>query len=249
MRLFNRTLTLKKTRDYSASKNPQLTVVFLHGVASSSDAFRNTLKYLDGVVSMRNIRFVTFDLLGAGKSYASDKLNYDIKEQVEALHNSILKLKLKTPLVLVGHSMGGLIALNYADKFKKSVKKLIMVSPPLYTEKDLSHPAFKEAVKGFEEFAGARHKGATSKKQFKNSMDKIVLTDKNYKLAEKITTKTILLYGDLDQFILSYNVPVLLKENPRHLTAIKTIGAHPMSRDKYHKLVPILEEMLNAKNL
>ena len=92
MFLFKRPLTLKKTRDYSQSKNPRLTVVFLHGIASTSDAFRNTLKYLDGTPSMRDIRFVTFDLLGAGKSYASNKLNYDVKEQVEALHEAISSL-------------------------------------------------------------------------------------------------------------------------------------------------------------
>ncbi len=245
MFLINKPLTLKKKRDFCLSKHPRLTVVFIHGVASSSEAFKNTLNYLSGTPSMRDIRFVTFDLLGAGKSYTSDKLEYDAKEQVEALHNSILKLKLKTPLVLVGHSMGSLVALNYVNTFKKSVKELIMASPPLYTEKDLNHPAFKEAVKRFEDFVGNRHKGMTSKKQFKNSMEKIVLTDKNYKLVSKITTKTILLYGDLDQFISSYNIPALLKANPKYLSAIKTIGAHPMSRDKYQKLVPILEEVLN----
>ncbi len=244
--LMKKPLALAKTYDSCPSRKPKLTVVMLHGIASSSDAFKNTIKYLSGTPSLRDVRFVTFDLLGAGKSYASNELIYDLKEQLEALHNSILKLELKTPLVLIGHSMGSIIALNFADTFKKSVKKLILASPPLYTEKDLNNPAFKEGVKLFEKFVGARHKGSTDGKQFKNSMDFVVLTDKNYKVLSKITTDSLILYGDQDQFVSSYNINKIAKENPKRISVIKTIGAHQMSRDKYHKLVPILEEVLNA---
>lgn len=244
--LMHKPLELKKIRDFCPSGKPRLTVVFIHGIASTSDAFKNTLKYLSGIPGLSDIRFVTFDLLGAGKSYTSDELEYTLKDQIEALNNSIMKLNLKTPLVLVGHSMGSLISLNYANTFKKAVKKLILASPPLYTDKDLKHPAFKEAVKVFEKVVGARHKGSTDSKQFKKSMENIVLTDKNYDVLGSITTDSVILYGDQDQFISSYNIPKLLKENPKRITAIKTIGAHPMSRDKYHKLAPILEELLDA---
>ena len=44
------------------------------------------------------------------------------------LNNSIEKLKIgDTPLVLVGHSMGTLIAVRYADTYKKSVQQLILI--------------------------------------------------------------------------------------------------------------------------
>ena len=243
--MLKKPLVLKKTRDFCPSKKPKLTVVFVHGIASTSAAFKNTIDYLSGTNSLRDIRFVTFDLLGVGKSYSSDKLEYTLGEQLEALHNSIAKLKLTTPLILVGHSMGSLISLNYADKHKKAVKKLVLASPPLYTKKDLEHPMFKEQAKIFEKVVGAKDKSAADKKQFKNSMTNIVLTSKNIDVLSKITTKTIILYGDMDQFIASYNIKPLLKENPKYLSAIKTVGNHPMSRDKYHKLVPILEELLN----
>ena len=240
-----RPLEMKKTRDFCVSKNPKLTLVLIHGIASNSSTYVNTLKYLEGTTSLKDVRFVTFDLLGAGKSYTSDALNYDLKDQLEALHNSILKLRLKTPLVLLGHSLGSLIALNYADTYKKSVHHLILVSPPLYTETDLAHPALKEGVKAFESVVTAKDKNAAAQKQFKNSMNYIVLTKKNFDVASKLATKTTIIYGELDQFIAPYNIAAVQKLNPKHLSVVKTIGHHHMSRDKYHKLVPILEEDLN----
>ncbi len=119
-KIMKRPLELKKTRDFCPSKNPRLTIVMIHGIASSSNAFRNTISYLSGTSSLKDVRFVTFDLLGAGKSYASDKLDYSLKEQIEALHNSIAKLNITTPLVLLGHSLGSLISLNYADSYKRA---------------------------------------------------------------------------------------------------------------------------------
>ena len=107
--MWNKELVLKKTHDFSAVKDPKLAVIFIHGIASDSSTFKNALRYLEGTRSLKEVRFVTFDLLGSGKSPKSAKLNYDYKDQLEALHNAISKLKLRVPLILVGHSLGTFI--------------------------------------------------------------------------------------------------------------------------------------------
>lgn len=244
--MFNRKLILKKTHDYLAVKEPRLTVVFVHGIASDSSSFANAIKYLEGTTSLRDVRFIAFDLLGSGKSHSDDKLNYDYKDQLTALHNSIEKLNIKTPLVLVGHSMGTLIVTRYANTYKKSVKHLILVSPPIYTTEDLENPAFAAAIKVFKDAVSVKNRNILDEKSFNNSMSKIVLDKKNYKTLAELKTHTTLIYGELDQFIASYNIPKILKENPKYLTAIKTIGRHSVSRDKYIKMVGVLEEILNA---
>ena len=244
--MFKRKLSLKKTHDFSATKNPRLTVAFIHGIASDSSSFNNALKYLEGTTSLKDIRFVAFDLLGSGKSRSSDKLNYDYKDQITALHNSIQKLKIKTPLVLVGHSMGTLIATRYADTYKKSIKHLILISPPVYTEDDLVNPAFIAAIKVFKDAVSLKNKKILEEKSFNESMNKIVLDKNNYKTLANLKTYTTLIYGDTDQLIAPYNIPKILKQNPKYLSAIKTIGRHSVSRDKYTQMVNILEEVLNA---
>ena len=44
--LLRRPLELTKTHDYCAVKNPKLTVVFIHGIASDSSSFTRALNYL-----------------------------------------------------------------------------------------------------------------------------------------------------------------------------------------------------------
>ena len=244
--MFHKKLILKKTHDYCAVKEPRLTVVFIHGIAADSSSFANAIKYLEGTTSLKDIRFVTFDLLGSGKSRSDDGLNYDYREQITALHNSIEKIKLTTPLVLVGHSMGALVVTQYAGTYKKSTKHLILLSPPVYTGEDLTNPAFRRGIELFRDAVSLKNRKILETKAFNNSINNIVLDEKNYDTLANLKTHTTLIYGDADQFIGAYNLPKVLRENPKYLKSIKTIGRHGISREKYSKMVSILEGILNA---
>lgn len=243
-------LVLAKTHDYAAAKEPKLAVVMIHGIASDSATYHEALEYLENNRSLNEIRFITFDLLGSGKSLKSDELNYDYHDQVTALHNSIRALKLgKTPLVLIGHSLGTFIVTKYAATHEKTVQSLILVSPPIYTPEDLDNPAFAAGMKMFRDAVGLKNHKILEDKAFNNSMDRIVLNRNNYQTLSEIKVPTVLIYGVADQLIASYNVPKVLKDNSKYVKAIKTNGRHGITEDKYRKIGKILEEALNAQDI
>lgn len=247
--MINKKLYLEKTYDYSASDTPKLTVVLIHGIASDSSIFTDFLKYLSGIDSLKSVRFVTFDLLGSGKSLKNDDLNYDYDDQLTALNNSIRQLNSEGPIVLVGHSLGTFITTRFAGKHEDLVKHLILISPPIYTILDLENPAFKVALETFKNVIGAKSPEVLKEKSFNNSMEKIVLDKNNYQTLAKIKVPTELIYGEGDQLIASYNMPRILKDNPEYIKATKTDGRHGVTPDKYPRIVEILEEILNVKDI
>lgn len=237
-------LKLSKTYDNCPSGEPKLTLVFVHGIADDSSRFVRPISYLEGTTSLRDIRFVCFDLLGSGKSTKSDKLNYDFKEQLEALKNSIEALKIKTPLVLVGHSMGCLISSRFADLHKRMVKELILISPPVFKPEEFESPKFTAGKEGFRQLMILKDSKYRKDKAFNNELEKIVFNKHNYSVYTRLTKPTTIIYGAADKIIATYNIPGLVKTNP-NITAIKTPGTHGVGHDKYPKLVPILERILN----
>ena len=104
-------------------------VILVHGIASSSITFQELVPRLTDAH-----RVIAVDILGFGGSPAPADATYSIDEHARALRATIRSLKLRAPFVLVGHSLGSLIAARYAAENPASVAKLILVSPPVYLE-------------------------------------------------------------------------------------------------------------------
>lgn len=236
-------MKLAKTHDDCKSNKPQLTVVMIHGIASDSNTYNEALEYLEGIDELRNVRFVTFDLLGAGQSPKDDTLDYNYDDQLGALGESIRALEVNTPLVLVGHSLGTLITARYASKHPDKVDQLILIAPPIYTDEDLTRPEFKIGMEAFKNLIGMKNPQILKEKAFVNSMNNIVLDKNNYRVLTKLTVPTVLIYGDDDQLIASHNIPGVLEMNQK-IQSVKTQGKHGVSRDKYVELEKLLKTYL-----
>src|SRR5690554_4342398 len=98
-------------------------VVLIHGIASSSVTFENLVPLI-----IDTHRVVTIDLLGFGQSPAPDAATYTIEEHVDSLARTLDTLGLRDDFVLVGHSMGSLIATRYAVRQSHKLEKLVLVS-------------------------------------------------------------------------------------------------------------------------
>jgi len=102
-------------------------VVMLHGIASSSVTF----EFVVPLVAPTH-RVVAIDLLGFGGSPAPADADYTLDDHVAALSRTIDALRLPGRFVLVGHSLGALIATRYAASHPGRVGRLVLVSPPIY---------------------------------------------------------------------------------------------------------------------
>jgi pimeloyl-ACP methyl ester carboxylesterase len=122
-RLFGRPPLLHVAED--AGHGPP--VVMIHGIASSWVTFERLIPLVEP-----HHRTIAIDLLGFGGSPAPPDATYTIDEHVAALRRTIAALRLREPFVLIGHSMGSLIATRYAALHPRRLSKLVLVSPPVY---------------------------------------------------------------------------------------------------------------------
>ncbi len=137
--------------DTGAGEPPLL---FIHGWTCNRTNWRDQMPYL-----AKKHRVVAVDLRGHGESDKPDQ-DYTIEGFVDDVAWFIDKIGLEHPVV-IGHSMGGVIALNLARKHPKLVSAIVMVDSPIMPFPDavrrmvdqilagLQTPAYAAVAEGF----------------------------------------------------------------------------------------------------
>jgi len=94
-------------------------LIILHGLFGFSDNWQTHAKKLADYY-----RVILVDLRNHGHSPWSEEFSYDL--MCEDLNELILENNLLNPII-IGHSMGGKVAMTFAQKHPKSLEKLIIV--------------------------------------------------------------------------------------------------------------------------
>lgn len=102
-------------------------IILIHGIASSAVTFRRVVPLLQD-----RYRCISLDLLGFGESPTPVDATYTVEEHVAAINATIRSLGLSAPFILVGHSLGSLLAVRFAAQYPAQVSRLVLVSPPAY---------------------------------------------------------------------------------------------------------------------
>jgi pimeloyl-ACP methyl ester carboxylesterase len=113
-------------------------IVILHGIFGSSDNWLTQAKILSS-----HYHVYSLDQRNHGQSPHDDRFDY--KVMVDDLEKFIADHKLKDPII-IGHSMGGKVAMNFAVAHPEKLSKLIVVdiSPRPY---NLEHYVIIEGLK------------------------------------------------------------------------------------------------------
>ena len=114
-------------------EDADLTVVFAHGYMQDMGTFyfqRKAIAELDR--DGTSLRAVFYDQPGHGRSGALPRTEYSIEDLAEVLHDVLAAVAPRGPLVLVGHSMGGMAVQAYArlhpEDFHQRVKGVAFLS-------------------------------------------------------------------------------------------------------------------------
>jgi pimeloyl-ACP methyl ester carboxylesterase len=232
--------------DKQPTKKPRATVLFLHGIGNSGDAWKTIIQDLPD-----DIRVVVIDLLGFGKSPSPSWAVYNAKTQAKSVAATFLKLGITQPTIIVGHSLGALVAVEAAKRYPFAVRSLILCSPPFYKESEQQRrliPQYDSFLKQIyslakkhpNEFVAisqlAVRLGLVNKSYnvthettpiYMNALTASIINQTTLYDAVRLTTPTRILYGRFDPMIIFSNLRWLAKNNP-HVTLKAILAGHEM---------------------
>lgn len=100
-------------------------LIFIHGWLGSWRYWWPSMQAMSS-----QYRSFAFDLWGFGDSSKAPDM-YSVPAYVDMLNQFITQLGVAPPVVLIGHSLGGVVALHYTQQFSENVDKVITVSLPV----------------------------------------------------------------------------------------------------------------------
>lgn len=267
-RLLNIPVRLKVAKDNKA-KSPELTVIFLHGIAATSKTWQTVFNKFNKEKDLKSVRMIALDLLGFGKSLKADWLDYDYMEYGEALNQAFRHLKISTPVVLVGHSMGSLIAADYVVNQRPNVQisRLVLVSPPVLMAAELARlpdevyarsysslhrfaeevPAAEVIGKIVQRFSSFRSNYLKTA-AFEKSMEQVILNHHNYQTFTKIRVPTLLIHGHFDPLVMGSNLRRIARHNSTYVRYASVIGHHDISVGKRVKILTEIKRALKDES-
>lgn len=126
---FMKTSNFKNTKIAYTDQGKGTAVVLLHGFLENQSMWKAFIPELS-----KKHRIITIDLLGHG---ATACLGYvhTMEDQADMVHHVLHELKIRKA-ILIGHSMGGYVALAFAELYPDNVKGIVLVNSTSRADSD-----------------------------------------------------------------------------------------------------------------
>lgn len=127
----------------NSHKKDQISVLLLHGWGSSHKSWVKVKR----ILAKKGIDVIIPDMPGFGDNPAPEK-PWHGKDYENWVLNYIEKNNLTKPLILMGHSFGGGLAMKLSMEHPELIKKLVLISAArLYIKKSIIKKFIREAAK------------------------------------------------------------------------------------------------------
>jgi pimeloyl-ACP methyl ester carboxylesterase len=264
---FHRLLRIPYTLHVRGIRNigkPKVTIVFLHGLGGSGEMWHSIIEQLQ----IEDVRIVTLDLIGFGQSAKPKWATYSTAFQAKSLRLTLAKLFITGKVIIVGHSLGSLVAIEAQRRYPHLAKALILCSPPLYVapdDKALIRPerVLRTLFKAMEsntnqlvavsEFA-TKYKIVVNKSFnvtrknvdiFLNTLHAAISNQTAMDVIAKIRVPIEIVYGLLDPLVIGANLNAVARKNPK--IHIHTIAAGHEVIGSYEKpLTKIIQKTIDS---
>ena len=124
-----KTTIFKNTKIAYSEQGKGTVVVLLHGF------LENQLMWDDFVPEFsKKYRVITIDLLGHGQTECLGYV-HSMEDQADMVHHVLHELKIRKA-ILVGHSMGGYVALAFAELYPDTMKGLVLLNSTSRADSD-----------------------------------------------------------------------------------------------------------------
>ena len=114
-----KTITYKNTKISYSDQGKGTAVVLLHGFLENKTMWNVFIPELS-----KKYRIIAIDLLGHGETECLGYV-HSMEDQAEMVHAVLHELKIRKT-VLIGHSMGGYVALAFAELYPDNVKGIVL---------------------------------------------------------------------------------------------------------------------------
>jgi pimeloyl-ACP methyl ester carboxylesterase len=119
-------------------------IVLLHGLPASGDTFGASFDALTC-----HGQLVVPDLLGFGRSQSQERVDFSLDAHLDALDAMAAELRLdERRLVVAGHSLGGLVAWNWAARRAEQVDTVVTWCTPLFRSSGEARRRLNEKAPG-----------------------------------------------------------------------------------------------------
>ncbi len=266
-RLIHRWLRIPHTLHvhyFARPKKPHATVLLLHGLGTSWKTWEHVADKLPP-----EYRVVAVDLLGFGNSPKPSWKNYDVKTQAKSIALTLVKEGIVGPMIIAGHSMGSLIAIELArqGRYVKATS-LILCSPPIYRAQvdPKAHP--ERLLRKLYQFIGNnprdskrllrladRYKlwpdrgfkaDSLSAESFLNALSAAIINQNTIDDIAKLKLPITIISGKLDPLIIEANLKALAKSQPNIQHTSMLSEGHEITNFYAKRIAKILTEQAKA---
>lgn len=229
-------------------RQPRQTVLFIHGIGNSGLAWGEVIRQLPD-----DTRAITVDLLGFGQSHRPSWAAYDVATQARAVLRTCLRYGVTGDMVIVGHSMGALVAIEFARRYPLLVRSLILCSPPLYRQENrrlLPHSeavlrrlyrAARQSPDQFVRLSGLAMKYGLINTSFNvtdenvdsymNALEAAIINQSSLRDIRQLTLPIHIIRGSLDPVLVAKPIKQLASERPN--VTISTVAAGHEVRGRF----------------